>query len=106
MDPGEMKIREKLIKIPLDSPRETEWCAVGEKTVVVGPDFFEEDGVNVNVNSKHNAATLAEFSFLSSNVDKSHQGGLFGSIKMERHIILPTKHPPTKFSGSFDFYLW
>lgn len=45
---------------PLHSPRVTVWCAVGEKTVI-GPYFFEENGVTVTVNSERYLAMLNDF---------------------------------------------
>lgn len=47
-------------KKPLHSPRVTVWCAVGQKTVI-GPYFFEENCVNVTVNSERYIAMLQDF---------------------------------------------
>lgn len=45
---------------PLHSPRVTVWCAVGKNTVI-GPYFFEENGVTVTVNSDRYLTMLNEF---------------------------------------------
>ena len=45
---------------PLHCPRVTVWCAVGKNTVI-GPYFFEENGVTVTVNSDRYLTMLNEF---------------------------------------------
>ena len=45
---------------PLHCPRVTVWCAIGENTVI-GPYFFEENGVTVTVNSERYLAMLNNF---------------------------------------------
>lgn len=53
-----------------------------------GPQFFEEDDVNVTVNSERYIAILADFlSFQSSNEQES-PGDEFGSNKMEQYALL------------------
>lgn len=47
---------------PLHSPRVTVWCALSAKTII-GPYFFEEEGLNVTVNGDRYLNMLNEFFF-------------------------------------------
>ena len=72
---------------PLHSPKVTVWCAISSARIV-GPWFFEENGVTVTVNSERYVSMLEQY-FFSRN----------WRIEPRRHLVSTGRSNGTHFKG-------